>query len=431
MDIISSFCAFLIIGLLLAIPIMSIILLIRRLSKKSCKKLGKVVLCCLVSIIPLTIIGVLTDPATWCEHEYAIIEEVDPTCTEKGKVVQKCSLCERESVEYIDMIAHSWGENVTVVATCTQPGYTKKMCSVCSTDDIEYTETIAHSWDVESVVNATCTSEGYTFRKCSSCSAKQKTNVTNALGHSMIEISRVEPTTTSKGKVVYRCERCEREEKETLKKLDESLDSSNNNTNNYVTGEVVEGTIEDIKSDNIAEKLCTFGFTETEAREIREIFLKCGLTNIDNAEPTDPKATIDGLIAYRVVMDEDRTAWFTIENREVFYIGLNGTDVYDTSQGGFLINIDDVYIPENDISFTTADKLKDLTINSIEPYFVNALWYDGFRYGRSDDNYMVQCEVYAQNRLGVKDWIFAKVWYEYDGTDFVVTGIVIDGVRYK
>jgi hypothetical protein len=67
----------------------------------------------------------------------------------------------------------------------------------------------------------------------------------------------------------------------------------------------------------------------------------------------------------------------------------------------------------------------------VEPYFVEALYYDGFRYGRSDDKYMVQCEVYAKNKLGIKDWVFAKVWYEFDGTEFVVTAIVIDGDRYK
>jgi hypothetical protein len=187
----------------------------------------------------------------------------------------------------------------------------------------------------------------------------------------------------------------------------------------------------DIVSDNLVEEIMALGFTREEATTYREVFLMCGINNIEGAAPTNATATIDDLVAYRIVMDDDRTMWFTIEKRELFYIALNGVDVYDTSQGGFLININDVHIPENDISRSTAETLRDLTISTVEPYFVNALYYDGFRYGRSDDAYMVQCEVYAQNKLGVKDWIFAKVWYEFDGTEFVVTAVVVDGNRYK
>lgn len=187
----------------------------------------------------------------------------------------------------------------------------------------------------------------------------------------------------------------------------------------------------DVVTDNLVEEIRVLGFTRDEATEYREVFLKCGINSIEGATPASTTATIDDLIAYRIVMDDDRTVWFTIDKRELFYIALNGVDVYDMSQGGFLININDVHIPENDISTATADTLRDLTIRTVEPYFIDALYFDGFRYGRSDDTYMVQCEVYAKNKLGIKDWIFAKVWYEFDGSEFVVTAIVVDGVRYK
>lgn len=193
----------------------------------------------------------------------------------------------------------------------------------------------------------------------------------------------------------------------------------------------VEGEIADIESDTIVEKLCSFGFTEAEAQEIRKIFLQCGITDISDAQPTDPDATIDGLISYQYVIDKDRTVWFTIENRELFYIAQNGVDVYDTSKGGFLININDIHIPESDISVNVRITLQDLTEGVLDGYFVNALYYDAWGFARSDDNYMVQCEVKASNKLGVKDWIKAKVWFEYDGENYNVTGVVIDGVRYK
>lgn len=199
----------------------------------------------------------------------------------------------------------------------------------------------------------------------------------------------------------------------------------------FVNGDKIDGVIDDIKTDNISEKLISFGFTESEAVEIKEIFLKCGLTNIDNAEPTDPKADIDGLISFRVIMDKDKTAWFTIENRKVFYVGLNGTDVYDTAKGGFLININDIHIPESSVSVSVKETLRNLTETTLDSYFIEAIYYDAWGVARSDDDYMVQCEVQAKNKLGVKDWIKAKVWYHFDGKNYNVTGVVIDGERYK
>lgn len=205
-----------------------------------------------------------------------------------------------------------------------------------------------------------------------------------------------------------------------------------NDTENYfVQGEKIDGAISDIGADNITSKLIEIGFTEEEAEGIKETFLLCGLTDIRGFEKTDPSASIDGLVSYRNEIDNDRTAWFTIENRKLFYIALNGVDVYDSDKGGFLININDVHIPESYVSPDVADILHDLTEQTLDGYFVNALYYDGFGYGREDNNYMVQCQVEAKNRLGTKDWVYAKVWYEWKDDGFVVTGVVIDGQQYK
>lgn len=199
----------------------------------------------------------------------------------------------------------------------------------------------------------------------------------------------------------------------------------------YVNGKKVDGEIADIETDNLVEKLCSFGFTESEAQEIREIFLLCGVTDIDGAKPTDSSATIDGLISYRYVIDKDRTVWFTIDNRELFYIALNGVDVYDVDKGGFLININDVHVPESEMSNGVKNTLRDLTEKTLDEYFIEALYYDAWGFARSDNEYMVQCEVQAKNKLGVKDWRKAKVWFESDGENYNVTAVVIDGVRYK
>lgn len=212
---------------------------------------------------------------------------------------------------------------------------------------------------------------------------------------------------------------------------DKSDEVTDDSSQDYTQKDKIDGVIEDISQDNIVSKLMTFGFTENEANEMREIFLKCGLNNIDNAEPTDNNASIDDLVAYRVVIDDKRIAWFTVEKRKLFYVGLNGVDVYDMDKGGYLINISDIHIPESSISFSTKELLRNLTEAELDNYFINALYYDGWGVARSDDDYMVQCEVYASNKLGVKDWIKAKVWYVYNGETYAVTGIMINGERYK
>lgn len=213
----------------------------------------------------------------------------------------------------------------------------------------------------------------------------------------------------------------------------ESIESGSENSEGgfEVNGTSTEKTTQDIVSDGIAERLHEFGMTEDEAQKGREVLLSCGIKSIDGFEPTDPTATVDGLMVFRDVIDKDRTAWFTVDNREIFYVSLNGADLYDTAQGGFLISIDDVHIPESSVSVDVFTTLTTKTENLLDRYFYNSKYYDAWGIGRSDDKYMVQCEVYSSNAFDVNNWVFAKVWYtdNGDGT-FSVDGVQIDGVQY-
>nr|DAQ36353.1 MAG TPA: hypothetical protein [Caudoviricetes sp.] len=212
-------------------------------------------------------------------------------------------------------------------------------------------------------------------------------------------------------------------------KKDESPDAAGDfDVNGSESAEVLS----DIVSDGIAEKLISFGMTEDEARAGREVLLMCGVENIDNCEPTDTSATVDGLVVFREVVDKDRVFWFTVDNREIFYVSLNGTDLYDVDKGGFLMKIDDVHVPESSVEYSVYRQLQDKTERVLDQYFVNARYYDGWGIGRADENYMVQCEVYASNALKMKDWVPAKVWYEDQGNgEFIVTGVQIDGTQYE
>ena len=383
----SSFFSMLAVIAMIMTPFLLVILLVRASKKKPVKKLGLFLLICVLSILPLIALSM----ATKCDHEYEIIKETEPTCLEDGEIHKRCSLCKDEDIEYVDALPHEW---VTV-----------------------------------GTFDATCTSNGYIVEKCEVCSTTQETDTSAALGHSMEEVSRIEPTEDLDGEIITRCKICGHEENEALSK-----DGSVSGDDGFIQGEVdsVEGeSLPNIETDNLVNELMEIGFTTEEAEKYREVFLKCGVNSIAGAEAASTTATIDDLIAYRVILDDKRTLMFTIDRRELFYIALNGTDVYDTDKGGFLISIDDVHIPETKITLSTKDDLELKTRLLLEPYFVKALWFSDFAFGRSDNNYMVRCEVYAQNRLGVKDTVTAFVYYEYDGSDFVVTAISIDGVRYK
>ena len=302
------------------------------------------------------------------------------------------------------------------------------------TDPATYCE---HEYYLTDSKPATCTSKGFEMYHCDFCGRDTKKKL-DKLGHDMVDVRRVEPTYDENGEYVRGCTRCEHEEITVLKKLQkptaatDSTDMVETTENaSFVTGTVIQGEVPEINNDGIQDKLVSFGFTEEEASDIRDILLKCGIADINNAEPTDKVATIDGLIAFRWKMDDKRTAWFTVDKREVIYIGLNGVDVYDRDKGGFLINVNDIHIPESYVSLNVRNTLIDRTESVLDAYFISAQWYDAWGVARSDDEYMVQCDVYAKNKLGIADWVRAKVWYEYDGSEYIVTAVVIDGQRYK
>jgi hypothetical protein len=201
----------------------------------------------------------------------------------------------------------------------------------------------------------------------------------------------------------------------------------------FFSGTTDAEPIADIVSDGIAEKLVSFGFTDDEAQEIRKTFIMCGVSSLEGCEPTDPSATIDGLVSFRAVWAKEHTFWFTVDNREVFYIALNGVDVYDTDKGGFLINVNDIHVPESDVSSDTFYKLQDFAMAAVDSYlkYPNSAYYDAWAIARADDKYMIQGEVQAKNALGTKEWLNFKVWFDNANGDYAIEGITIDGNRVK
>lgn len=206
MKIISVICVILMVMAMLATPILATIFIVRWCMRKKKLWIGIATLICVNSILPLLIAGVFTDPATYCNHEYVITEEVSPTCTEDGKIVKVCPLCDRKSTEYPDKLNHLW--------------------------------------ETDTVVQATCTNGGYKIDRCTRCSATQKSDTETALGHSMKDVSRTEPTYETDGKIVTQCDRCGHEEITVLDKLE----------------------LETIKFDGLELSFGNYSFTEVDNR---------------------------------------------------------------------------------------------------------------------------------------------------------------------
>lgn len=206
-----------------------------------------------------------------------------------------------------------------------------------------------------------------------------------------------------------------------------------NTANDEMVGETINELMPEITADAnpFVEKLISFGFTEEEATENAKILIQCGIPTISVCEPTDPNATVDGLVSYRGKFDDDRTIWFTVENRKIFYVSLNGEDLYDESKGGYLKNFNDVHIPESSVSVMVADELQNKTESVLDGYFTSSRYYDAWGFAREDNQYMVQCQATDGSML-TSNWLNCRVWYEQqDNGDFVVTGVQINGKQYK
>ena len=210
MQTISNICVFLIVMAILAIPVLFIIFIIRGCMRKSKKWFGIAAAMCAASILPLVIIGTATDPETYCDHQYSIVEEVAPTCTERGKIVKECSLCEGRSTGYIAKVDHTW--------------------------------------ETDSVVSATCTNGGHTTERCAVCDDTRQIDTESALGHDMKEVSRKEATQDAAGEIVYQCSRCDEKDVKVIEKLPKPTETTPPTETNPTTETTDPPTTEHIEA---------------------------------------------------------------------------------------------------------------------------------------------------------------------------------------
>ena len=153
-----------------------------------------------------------------CPHTELLDPEViPPTCTEPGKIVQKCALCGEIVVSNTDpdnpnALGHEEGEGVvTKEATCTEEGVMTYYCVRC---DIEMrTEPIAKIPHTEGAgvvtKEPTCQEEGEMTYYCTVCEQVVRTEPIAKLEHIEGEgVVTKEATCTEKGEMTYYCTMC-------------------------------------------------------------------------------------------------------------------------------------------------------------------------------------------------------------------------------
>ena len=133
-------------------------------------------------------------------HEMGEPETVNPSCTEAGYTITKCT---REGCTYSEReegapaTGHSGG-----TATCQ----TKAICDVCGKP---YGNYAGHTWDNGTVTEGDCQHRGYTTYACTTpgCTSTKKEN--GSFGeHDYWVVSQTQPTCTEQGDVVKRCQVC-------------------------------------------------------------------------------------------------------------------------------------------------------------------------------------------------------------------------------
>lgn len=165
-----------------------------------------------------------TAPATcqYCQHETGKSKgghkagapvTVKPDCVYAGSVTVSCTECgETLSEEKLHIVDHDYQWVKTVEPTCSQAGYHLYKCSVCNTEQSRsyYGDgrraKLAHTPDESKtvVVEATCTKGGYTQHYCTTCKSTYYTN-RYASRHTLVKDSVVAPTETENGYTVYAC----------------------------------------------------------------------------------------------------------------------------------------------------------------------------------------------------------------------------------
>ncbi|MBR3588098.1 MAG: Ig-like domain-containing protein [Clostridia bacterium] len=181
------------------------------------KKLLSIFLAVLMafSVVSFTVSAEETAEPEKCTHklengDLAGVWEVklEPTCTESGIKVFRCTLCDEVEVQPI-YAGHIYNKEVTVEPSCSGEGYTGIACSVCGDvkDKTNVVPALPHEYsEWTDKLAPTCLETGSRERTCLVCS-NVETEAIPALGHDYKDTV-VAPNYEVGGYTLHECNRC-------------------------------------------------------------------------------------------------------------------------------------------------------------------------------------------------------------------------------
>ncbi len=119
---------------ILALPILFIVWIIRKVQKKPKMKWVKWFW---LSSVLFLIIGVTTNPSTWCKHEYKLVESKEASCAENGYEKYHCNLCGGDKKETLKKLGHSMKDVRRVEPTGDKDGEYVQRCTRCGYEKTE------------------------------------------------------------------------------------------------------------------------------------------------------------------------------------------------------------------------------------------------------------------------------------------------------
>lgn len=156
-------------------------------------------------------------------HTEGPSETRNATCTEKGGVYVKCTVCGQElSKSETPALGHDWDDGTTQTeATCASIGSILHTCKRCNEEKIEVVAKLAHEAGAEETTEPTCTEKGKKETKCVKCEEVLECTEIPALGHTWDEgVVKTEATCSSIGSRLHTCTRCSEEKTEIIDKLE-------------------------------------------------------------------------------------------------------------------------------------------------------------------------------------------------------------------
>lgn len=138
----SGVCAVIAGVLMAATPIVFLVWLVKLIRKKPAKKAGAAVLLCAGLFVVSVLVGTFSDSATYCNHEYILVETEPADCESGGFKTYQCSLCGKNKTEKIEKLGHNMADVRRVEPTYYEDGEYVRRCTRCGYEEIEMLQKI-------------------------------------------------------------------------------------------------------------------------------------------------------------------------------------------------------------------------------------------------------------------------------------------------